>query len=536
MRTSTMPQFSIRRLSWMVLLLMVSTTSLQADVDPGPTSQSAGGTKWALLIGVNEYDNEAFSTLRYCSADVVKLKDALLAGGFREDHVIVLSDLESAADRRPTRENIENAWLTLLEKTEPGDTLLITFSGHGVNIDGKSYLCPADANRDLHQTTMLSMDVLMRSLAESEAAQKMFIVDACRNDQLPAGAERFDLLVGSRSDGRTNLPQGTIILSSCLAGQHSIEDEEIGGGLFMHFVSDGLIGHADFEIAGNRDGHIAPMELFAYAAEHTERRSFRKYAWTQRPWFKGGQTHNLRLVSLSDEQRQALGRSSRESAPVVETAEQLHAQAQYAEAVVALRNFDIARVIALCTSAIEYDPEHRQSYRMRAMAYRFQGKLKEAVDDYSKINETVLIPVRNGSRTVMRGSETAGTAQPGDWLEISGTTVYQSNVWYRVKSIYHRKQESTDFDRSETTGYVQLPPEAAQANPQQQIAMVEQFQRRNQQPYIPYANSSAERRTRIEQAAQTYQQIRNIPYVNQYLPAIPRPSIPYVGSIPGIPW
>ena len=48
-------------------------------------SSLATAEKWALLVGINDYPND-ISPLRYCVADVVAFRDALVnVAGFKEE-------------------------------------------------------------------------------------------------------------------------------------------------------------------------------------------------------------------------------------------------------------------------------------------------------------------------------------------------------------------------------------------------------------------------------------------------------------------
>ena len=63
----------MRKFSWMLLVLLVLASSL------------ASAEKWALLVGINNYPND-ISSLKYCVADVVAFRDALVnVAGFKED-------------------------------------------------------------------------------------------------------------------------------------------------------------------------------------------------------------------------------------------------------------------------------------------------------------------------------------------------------------------------------------------------------------------------------------------------------------------
>ena len=48
--------------------------------------------KYALLVGINDYPND-ISPLRYCVADVVAFRDALVnVAGFEKDNVYLMTD------------------------------------------------------------------------------------------------------------------------------------------------------------------------------------------------------------------------------------------------------------------------------------------------------------------------------------------------------------------------------------------------------------------------------------------------------------
>ena len=50
-------------------------------------SSLATAEKWALLVGINNYPND-ISPLRFCVADVVAFRDALVnVAGFKEDKI-----------------------------------------------------------------------------------------------------------------------------------------------------------------------------------------------------------------------------------------------------------------------------------------------------------------------------------------------------------------------------------------------------------------------------------------------------------------
>ncbi len=229
----------------------------------------AEGQRWAVLVGVNQYTE--LGNLTYCVADAKALRDRLIASGYHPKNVFLLVDGAESA-YLPFRTNIVRRLETVLASAEKEDVVLVAFSGHGVHIGGKSYFCPTDASLRSPETTMVPLDFVYRQLEASPARQKLLLVDACRNDPRPPG-ERNAVAHQKSLDGLAkqlqSVPAGVLALSSSAAGQVSWEDQDLGHGVFMNYVLEGLSGKADEE--GNRDGEVSILELFRYANIHTRR-------------------------------------------------------------------------------------------------------------------------------------------------------------------------------------------------------------------------------------------------------------------------
>ena len=108
---------------------------------------AVAGKKYALLVGVNEYDNRTLANLSYAERDVTELAKVLKANGF--EVTILLGSGTGAA--KATRANIEKVVADLLDKVTKKDTLLTAFAGHGEQFrpDGEKeeqpFYCPVDA-------------------------------------------------------------------------------------------------------------------------------------------------------------------------------------------------------------------------------------------------------------------------------------------------------------------------------------------------------------------------------------------------------
>lgn len=239
--------------------------------------------RWALLVGVDQYTS--IENLEFSGNDQRTLASELSKLQFPTDQISVVHDLAKQKRYLPFRENIEREIDLLNTMAKPGDIVLFSFSGHGVHIDGKSYLCPTEADLSRPAETLIPLDSVFRRMANCPASFKVMMVDACRNDPRPRGARAAR---GDRSITTTfaqsleRPPNGVVLLTSCSPGETSMEDDKLQHGVFMHYVLDGLRGRA-----ANKDGLITLSSLYDYASIETKKHVAKRWAGFQSPGFKG---------------------------------------------------------------------------------------------------------------------------------------------------------------------------------------------------------------------------------------------------------
>ena len=104
----------------------------------------AKSKRFALVVGVDEYQDEQISRLSGAGNDAKALADALVQyAGFPADQVILLAS-DQPQQRQPNRGNILQ-YLSNLRGIVPEDGLLVvSFAGHGVERGGRGFLCPSD--------------------------------------------------------------------------------------------------------------------------------------------------------------------------------------------------------------------------------------------------------------------------------------------------------------------------------------------------------------------------------------------------------
>ncbi|MCA9012454.1 MAG: caspase family protein [Planctomycetaceae bacterium] len=251
----------------------------------------------ALIIGVDHYEH--FRSLEFCGNDSRDLADRLRHAGIDKDRVVTMTGSVEDSSMRPTAINIRrqlNHMLGALDEEQrrivqpgtlrPGDMFVFAFSGHGVHIDGVSYLCPSDGDLR-NRESLIPVPELYRQMELCGARFRLCLIDACRNEPLPSGARDVHESPIDQKQLPASLlrspPEGMLVLASCAAGQISYEDPELRHGVFMNYVLEGLSGAAD----ANGDGQVTVLEICSYSSDSTTKYVHKTRHTSQTPEFNG---------------------------------------------------------------------------------------------------------------------------------------------------------------------------------------------------------------------------------------------------------
>ncbi len=168
----------------------------------------------ALVIGIDDYLE--VPKLQKAVGDATAIADKLATVGFTVEKSF-----------NPDRRKLNLALANLYKQIEPGDTVLIHYSGHGVEISGQNYLLPADipapesGQVDLLKAESLSLSTLVETLGEKGASVRILIIDACRDNPFAKSGKRS--LGGTRGLGAVEPPKGTFIMFSAGSGQSALD-------------------------------------------------------------------------------------------------------------------------------------------------------------------------------------------------------------------------------------------------------------------------------------------------------------------------
>jgi hypothetical protein len=141
-----------------------------------PAQAAAARVGLALVIGNSKY---AQAELPSVAVDRTSMATALTSLGFR------VRELENLQRPRDFEEELR-AFLKD-EDAAPEDTLVVYYSGHGLQIEGRAYLLGTGITGSGDMTASLreyaaDVDNIVRVMEQSAPAARVLIVDACRNN------------------------------------------------------------------------------------------------------------------------------------------------------------------------------------------------------------------------------------------------------------------------------------------------------------------------------------------------------------------
>lgn len=239
---------------------------------------------YAIIVGINAYEDPAIGDLRYAEADARAMANALTdprTGLFAPENVILLTTDAQDPHLRPTRPNVFEALTNMSERLSSQDRILFFFAGHGTTEEkaDDTYLLPQDAplNTARYQGLRLKGEIL-DILENCPAQKKIIIVDACHSGlrKYVRGERDLELVstgIQTALEAFENRGSGRVVFASSSRNQISHEDEDLGHGVFTYYLVEGLNSLATSptsEADKDLDGHIEAGELFEYVAQRVE--------------------------------------------------------------------------------------------------------------------------------------------------------------------------------------------------------------------------------------------------------------------------
>ncbi len=272
---------------------VVRTVTRAAPAVAAPPAPKVAN-RWAVVIGIGEYEHRAIPRLRFAARDAQAMYDFLTTkGGYPKQNVLLLTD---TTPEKPTLQNIRRALGDFLFR-RPGreDMVLIYYAGHGApevdaagaETDGLSkYLIPRNADPDSLYSTAFPMDEIQKIFARIPSERVVMLLDTCYSGT--AGGRTFarqQIRSGNLSDQfleRLTRSRGRVVITASGPNEVALESADLGHGIFTYYLLEGLAGKAD----RNGDGLVTVSELYEYVEDQVDRKA-REAGGRQRPLMKG---------------------------------------------------------------------------------------------------------------------------------------------------------------------------------------------------------------------------------------------------------
>ena len=189
--------------------------------------QNNNQKKLALLIANSKYSQ--FGALANTDSDAQKLTKVLNSLGFQ---VTIL--------KNASKEQMLDALKDFEAKVRGTNAIaFFHYGGHGVQVEGKNYLIPADAeipDERRVSTRAVDLEEVIAVLDSAKPKASVLVVDACRHNPLPASATR-SATRGLAVVGRK--PKNSVIIYAAEAGNEAFD------GLFTPILAENLQEHSD---------------------------------------------------------------------------------------------------------------------------------------------------------------------------------------------------------------------------------------------------------------------------------------------------
>lgn len=251
------------------------TGQVNVCIGTGATERPAEtGQVYVLSIGA------ATGELKYCSRDAQRFSDAVISKmGVKESNVRLILGAEA------THDGFSKGLEWLASTTQPEDTVVIFFSGHGTSIpdqapsdeeDGKDECFvlyhtkpPQDYVTALRERVLMVDDEFNRILKTVQARKKLILVDSCHSGtiskEIGARTKNYVSKYLPLKDPRTGEKMWNLrskseppnygndneaLMSACMDDQVSYEDQSKQAGLFTHHLLEAInSGASDLEKA-----------------------------------------------------------------------------------------------------------------------------------------------------------------------------------------------------------------------------------------------------------------------------------------------
>lgn len=212
------------------------------------------GKRWALIIGINNYQNHFLEPLSMPRYDAKLIEDTLKNEGKFDIVIRMTDDIFPNSPKYPSKKNIYKVLQQISDDIQENDNFLLFFSGYTIQTsDNKTNLLTIDSNLNNIENTSLPLSSVSDICTHKKLKNSMFFIDGYK---ISASIKVQHLLPGTNENTpfpkiqTTDLPHDSLIFQATSEKDFSAKDKQsiyTPYGVFAYYLCDGLKGAADFD-------------------------------------------------------------------------------------------------------------------------------------------------------------------------------------------------------------------------------------------------------------------------------------------------
>lgn len=238
-----------------------------------------------IAVAIDDYEDERLPDLNFSKTDAARAISALTSAGAARR---IKVEATAIADQSASRAAIINEINRHLKEADDRTDIVLYFAGHGLtDSQGNYFLGLTDTSVDDLAKTGLPWSEVSKALATAKGRVTV-ILDTCHSGS--AGKAIFATNDGLAGKLIASADGGISVLAASKGRQSSIEDSDVGGGLFTSALVDVLQDrNGVYDVNGN--GELELSELYRGVKTYvTQKTGGKQTPWYARNRFVGDRT------------------------------------------------------------------------------------------------------------------------------------------------------------------------------------------------------------------------------------------------------
>jgi uncharacterized caspase-like protein len=251
---------------------------------------------FALVVGVEEYQDKIIPNVEFAGKDAYELSSSLVPLGYPIDHQFVM------VNDKATKATIESKVRRLARRVEEDDNLILFYAGHGFAAQGHNYITCYDTQHDDLTNTSISLQLIFDKLLGSKCKHIVIFLDSCHSG-MPINDKMRDILTDmSVQDLREFFGKSEYCVgfASCRDDEISYSSIALKHGIWTYHLIEALKGNASQVL--NRDFMITGNALQAYLSTEVPKtvHKYHQLLKIQNPVLFGSMTREFAVANLRE--------------------------------------------------------------------------------------------------------------------------------------------------------------------------------------------------------------------------------------------